>query len=334
MSRVLNARLSRLAARGSSALRRQLRRKELLAPLPVPAEQDDHLRISKPVIIVGSGRSGTTLLFRLLGQHPGLVATRGFPDGEDTEMWVRVAGAAIAGFVGERAETAVGSCLCLPMDERDVDQQRCRFVHDHLASRYGGSGARRLLNKNPHLSNKLRFVHRMFPDVNFIHVIRNPLAVIASWKAVLSGFRNLLVECPVGPGACMNLYPARGWRPHLALLARTRQDLYVPDRPESVRLLARHWLQVNHYIREQAARTPSLGYQMVRHEDICAQPAKTLASVLGRCELASFSEWRLGIDRERESLWQKCLTPMERELIQDELAGGSEEWGYRSDESR
>ena len=45
-------------------------------------------KIRKPIFIVGCGRAGTTLLFDIVSQHPGLARTDGYPDGEDHEGWI------------------------------------------------------------------------------------------------------------------------------------------------------------------------------------------------------------------------------------------------------
>ena len=60
----------------------------------------DIVTVKKPVFIIGCGRSGTTLFFNILKEHPGLAPTTGHPDGEDHVGWNTHGGTIISGIYG------------------------------------------------------------------------------------------------------------------------------------------------------------------------------------------------------------------------------------------
>jgi hypothetical protein len=270
------------------------------------------------------------MLFNLMAEHPNLVPTTGFPDGEDTEFWVRVAGAWIAGMGGVNSRTPVGHCFCLPMGGTDIDQVRVGFVHAQLWRRYRGlrRPGRRLLNKNPHLSNKLGFLHALFPDARVIHVIRHPYAMVASWKRLLAQYPHLLVEFPDHPNACLNIYPNNGWRPHMATACRQYPDFYDALNPTSTRLLARYWRNINTGLGRQLESLPQLACQMVHYEDLLGNQKGALNELLDFGKLPRRSEWTLQTRPHENEKWRAQLTPEECAIINDETAREAATFGY------
>ena len=305
------------------------------SPMPISSDGDvSHRgapsRICKPVIIVGTGRAGSTMLFNMLGAHPYLVPTRGFPDGEDTEMWVKVGGAFIAGFGSLKSKSPVGSCFCLPMDETDIEQSRCQSIHTYLVNKYSqlNDSQKRLLNKNPHLSNKVSFIHAIFPDVKLVHLIRHPLAVITSWKVILSQFHDIVIEIPDDLTGCMNIYPNQGWYNYTAHIGRINNNIYCSQNVESIRLLARYWLNININIVNQVERIESIDYHRISYESICVDQNAALSRLFNFCEVPEYAKCQIKARPDRNEKWKTSLTEQEVEMIRDELKGQSERFDY------
>lgn len=237
----------------------------------------------------------------------------------------------MAGLAGGRARTSIGHCLCLPMDGSDITQARISYVHQHLCHEYRSLAkpGQRLLNKNPHLSNKLGFVHQIFPDVRIIHIVRDPRAVIASWKVMVSQNDGFLYEVPDDHRACVNVYPNHGWQDFVAIVRRSNANIYNPHEAESISLLARHWRHVNMYLMQQRNEIHDLHYRMIRYEDLCRDQGRALSQLLEFCELSGKSRWRIRTRVQVNEKWRSELSKEELAIIEKDLVDCIEGLGYQ-----
>lgn len=158
-----------------------------------------------PVVILGVERSGTTLLYSLLSNHPDLYWLSRL----DSVMprWPRTATllrrvmtalhpqshVAVPGAIS-RSTGLVSPSECLPYwravfgwgDERDYRVEDDHFTEDDvtdglrerlcrdLSVRCRWSGRSHVLLKQPGFALKVRFLAEVFPDAYFVHVLRHP----------------------------------------------------------------------------------------------------------------------------------------------------------------
>lgn len=127
--------------------------------------------IRRPVFVVGCPRSGTTVFGQILARHPGLLYLH-----EPRYIW-REVNPRLNVWRGHETEGV------LRWDATDVDpDERTRLARwFHLASVLGG-GRRRLVEKMPLNVFRLRWLAAMFPDAQFIHVIRHGRDVALSMQ--------------------------------------------------------------------------------------------------------------------------------------------------------
>lgn len=238
--------------------------------------------IEKPVFIIGCGRSGTTLLFQLVRQHPGLCATTGYPDGEDHVGWNEHGGCYISGLGRiEREGGHTGYHYCLHMDENDVDEATVQSMHRfYREDVLGGDRKRRVLNKCGHLSNKLRYVRRIFPDAKFVHIVRDCLPVVASWVVIMQQQKEQVLYWPDSPYPCFWVMPAPKGPGREAVFAR--EDRIYPG--GGILRLVDYWTETNRNIPKQLEDRPDQ-LLTLKYEDLCADPKKTLARIWDFCEL-------------------------------------------------
>lgn len=254
-----------------------------------PGCADGAANVRQPVFVVGCGRSGTTLLFDLLSTHPGLARTTGYPDGEDHEGWVTHGQCVMAG-IGNVHHSGYGSGInghhfCLHMTREDatadvVGAMRAHYWNNVLR----GDPSRRVINKQPHLSNKLDYVLGIFPDARIVHIVRDCEPMVASWMAIMAEHPDLVVYWPGDePLPCFWLMPKPGNEVARARLAR--HPRFYPG--GGAELWIDYWCQVNAGIaRQMAGRFDQL--LTLRYEDLVAQPAETLARITGFCALDPF----------------------------------------------
>jgi len=126
--------------------------------------------VSRPVFIVGCGRSGTTILGHALSQHPCVKYLN-----EPRHLWLLA-----------YPETDIWTTRAAQRNSRltltaaDVDPARTRILKRlfRLEMILGRSSV--LVEKLPANSFRLEFIHRMFPEARFVHIYRNGLEVARS----------------------------------------------------------------------------------------------------------------------------------------------------------
>jgi len=264
-------------------------------------KREDAPLLRNPIFMVGSMRSGSTYLARCLDGHPAL-AYVGY---ELTRQWERYGGL----WFGDGRQTA----HCPPLSRGDALHTRrtaLRRGFADTASRDRRGSAQRMLNKNPHLWNKLPFLREVFPDASLVIVSRDIHSTVASLKAFW------IRECR-----------ARGVRKYLPESWDYCWSTVPPALPEhmdrrrlfpggAVSVLAEYWLRCY----ETIARDARLFDPVVelQHHAFVQQPEQIFGQISDALHLPP-ARVRLPdpLDRSRNQRWPALLD--ERE--QDELKG-------------
>jgi hypothetical protein len=119
-------------------------------------------RVEKPVFILGTGRSGTTVLGVVLSLHRDV----GFLN-EPKALWHAI----------HPGEDLIGSYSRGParyrMGRADADQEVVRSAHRLFGAYLALAGARRVVDKYPEMIFRVPFVKAIFPDARFLFLVRN-----------------------------------------------------------------------------------------------------------------------------------------------------------------
>ena len=116
--------------------------------------------LERPLLLFGCPRSGTTHAANLLALHPELANVS-----EAQRLWD-------PRFLDPEADHDISP--------DKATESEVRRIHDGFAFELWRSRRRRLLNKNPRTAVRLPFVHRVFPDAVWIHLVRDGRDVVAS----------------------------------------------------------------------------------------------------------------------------------------------------------
>jgi Sulfotransferase family len=249
--------------------------------------------ISKPLIILGAPRSGTTMIFQALSTHPDLwslyresqsILNRHFPvamlpgrsalvrsDDVDDET-ARTIEQEFFDAVGN-AETALGAFgRAIPLI--------ARVRLSNLLTKLGGhrkAAPIRIVEKTPDNCFRIEMLLRVFPDAQFLYVVRDPRGSIASihrgWTQEARFQRYKLppgftIRDYDGDGWCFGLPP--GW-----------EDL---DGCSVMEICAQQWRLYNEYCRRDLPSGPGRVLQ-VRYEALADNPGPVLKEVADWADL-------------------------------------------------
>ena len=145
--------------------------------------------INHPILIVGSPRSGTTLLRTILDQHPDLLVHPNEPQ-FILELYRRY------GKTLRDVSAAVNHIAVHRYVPDSVDRQMLRAACDHTnhsslrqviacyLNVWGGDKilSHRIVLKDPNFTYDLDFVHELFSQAHIVHIVRDPRANVSSQR--------------------------------------------------------------------------------------------------------------------------------------------------------
>lgn len=243
--------------------------------------------ISKPVFIIGAGRSGTTIMYQCLSTHPEMCWFSNYSDRFiDNSLFILMHRVLDVPVLGNRMKRNIINSTGARFNIRPVEAERiyheyCGLREDirttevdrdpaaeerlkGLISRHMAlTGKKRFLTKQISNNQRVRLMNAIFPDALFVHIIRDGRAVTNSllnvpfWDSVklwwLEGKK--VSECK-----------AEGWDP--------------------VRLCAENWKRD---VEELLGNRDIFGdrYLEVRYEDFTSDVEGTMNSITEFCGLAS-----------------------------------------------
>lgn len=280
-------------------------------------------RIRQPIIVIGSARSGTSLLSKFLGMHPDVAYL-----GEPRPIWTR--GHAY------RGDDALG--------REDLTPRVADYIDRRFAEFLGRAGRSRLVEKTPSNCFRIPFIHELYPDCRIIHIFRDGRDVVHSLLRVAT-------KRPSGRAVVERLRqtPPWEWPGYLPMFFRTfwrTNVLGVPashwgPRPPGWRewldlpphiARAHQWkASVEAALRDGRTLHPE-NYLELRYEEFVRDPEEGYDRIFRFAELTPTpivaARARERIDVDRASRWQSTLSEKQEGEVLEVILPALRSLGY------
>jgi hypothetical protein len=218
----------------------------------------------RPVLIVSSPRSGSTLLFETLAQAPNL-----FTIGSESHQIIeRIPG------LGPATRGWDSNRLTAQDLQPQIGDRLARSFYEMLRDRYGSRPAARarMLEKTPKNSLRVPFFHALWPDAIFVYLYREPRQTMAS---MIRGWQS-------GRFRTYRLLPGWGDPPWSFLLVPGWEPLR--GRPIS-EIVARQWATTTETLVSDLAALPSNQVRIIDYDEFVASPQAQIKALARSLDL-------------------------------------------------
>ncbi len=258
--------------------------------------------LKPPIIILGNTRSGTTVVQKLIAEHPDVVAWY-----EPRNLW-------------QYADPARGHD---EFDATDATDKVKRYIRKRFLAYQRRHEGRRIVEKTPVNILRIPYVREIFPEATYLYIVRSPLSFISSvelkWQRTVS-VRGLLRRFRSTPVSQLHRYVAKYIRQlyekrvlrrkYLSVWGPRYQGLAVDLEMENMlTVVARQWAIPSQKAEKDLAQFESGTVLRLRYEDLVEDPVGHLERIAAHCELSTTPEM-LGVARQmiksdRQDKWRR-----------------------------
>lgn len=260
--------------------------------------------IDRPVFIVGSGRSGTTLLYELLASHPQVTWfsnwTNRFPRLPYLAFLSRAyRSSAEKGYLSP-APAIEGNKIYQFCGLHGIHYEKQRSIDESDVPVVVTERFRRIIKKHQRYHNRPRFLHKntnnsmrilylqaIFPDAKFVHIVRDGRAV------------------------ALSLLNVAFWQDLELWWSDYSPKMWSEEGREPIHLCLLHWERQVQEILKASQELSQDQYIQVRYEDLVIHPQEIVREIIAFCNLP----WNPSLDsviamkkiRNQNQRWQSSV---------------------------
>lgn len=255
------------------------------------------LPVRKPVFIVGCGRSGTTILGRLIQSHPQLAylneAGHIWHYDPQVDIW------------GPKSARRGGR---LSLSAADISDRAAKRVRRAFAVELHRQGGDIIVEKTPAHSFRIDYLLGIFPDARFIHMVRNGVEVAYSIARRVQGG---------------HWYKGRKWELLVAHARAQGKDNLVKLCQDEIDRGLLEWRLFVTAARGDLAQLPAHRRLEIHYRDLIANPSTVCSQIEAFIGVDTSHEMRLFADNQirRRSRQRDAasLAPRQRQIGGDLL---------------
>ncbi|MDX2246227.1 MAG: sulfotransferase [Bacteroidia bacterium] len=296
-----------------------------------------------PLFIAGCMRSGTSLLVDKISQHPQLLKV----GMELNDIWTAIGEAPCVGYCEHRDEShasfAAAANMAHYFDRFVADARSLRRYLMRLSNLFRfGSGTFSYdwdhiipVNKSPHLTNKIRYVHTLFPQSKIVLIIRSIEGHCASTKVFFDREYQLLKRVnyiPTDPEGCYTRFSED-----------TPPKSVIPGRhyPGDFSVIPEMWIRLNALGLRDILTLPADSFRIINYEDLVNRQPEVLQRLFDFLQLRSVHTAKaekiktsglkvINTSTSGDPLkkWEKYLSSEEQEIIRKTIKNFREDFDF------